>query len=234
MTAQADGAFTVLVVCTGNVNRSALGHVLLDTWSHWYLPAETARRVAITSAGLRAPEGSTMGRRARTIAEALGADGSAHRARQIDEGAIRKADLVLVSSAQQRESVLGLVPGALRSTFTIREAGRIAGVLDTSEAPTTTDEMRARVARLAENRALASGTADDDDIIDPQGRDDDAFRLMARQEVPALTAIAALLFGMPQAEAAAYAEAVEASRFGLDGDPHVDGDPESQRGRRRA
>ena len=33
MTAQADGDFTVLVVCTGNMNRAALGHVLLDTWS---------------------------------------------------------------------------------------------------------------------------------------------------------------------------------------------------------
>jgi len=234
VTAQSDGDFTVLVVCTGNMNRSALGHVLLDTWSDWYLPADTARHVSITSAGLRAPEGSIMGRRSLVIATALGADGSAHRARQIDEAAIRNADLVLVASARQRHDVLGLVPGALRSTFTIREAGRIAALLDGSAAPTTVEEMRARVAALAENRSMAPPTGDDDDIVDPQGRDDDAYRLMARQEVPALTAIAGLLFGMPKAEAAAYAEAVEASRFGLDGDPQDSSDADASRGRRRA
>jgi protein-tyrosine phosphatase len=234
VTAHADRDFTVLVVCTGNMNRSALGHVLLETWSGWYLPSDAARRVRITSAGLRAPEGSIMGRRSLLIATALGADGSAHRARQIDESAIRNADLVLVSSARQRDDVLGLVPGALRSTFTIREAARIAALLEGPVAPTTTDEMRARVARLAQNRAMAAAARDDDDIVDPQGKDDDAYRLMARQEVPALTAIAELLFGMPQAEAIAYAEAVEASRLGLDGDPQVDGDPETPRGHHRA
>ncbi len=225
--------FTVLVVCTGNMNRSALGHVLLDTWADWYLPAEAAHQVALTSAGLRAPEGSEMGRRSRVIAEALGADASGHRARQLQEADVRDADLVLVSAASQRDSVLGLVPGALRTTFTIREAGRIAGQLGASPPPATSDEMRARVAKLAENRATAPGTVDDD-IVDPQGRDDDAFRLMARQEVPALTAIAALLFGMPAAEARAYADAVEAGRFGLDGDAQHDGHADSRRGRRRA
>ena len=225
--------FTVLVVCTGNMNRSALGHVLLDTWAAWYLPPETARQVAITSAGLRAPEGSKMGRRSRVIAEALGADTSTHRARQLQEEDVRNADLVLVSAASQRDSVLGLVPGALRTTFTIREAGRIAEQLSSAPAPATSDEMRARVAKLAENRAMARG-ASDDDIVDPQGRDDEAFRLMARQEVPALTAIASLLFGMPDAEARAYAQAVEASHFGLAGDTPADGDVESRRGRRRA
>ncbi|HEU0182664.1 MAG TPA: hypothetical protein VFR16_10785 [Agromyces mariniharenae] len=227
--------FTVLVVCTGNMNRSALGHVLLDTWAEWYLPTEATGEVRITSAGLRAPEGSTMGRRSKVIAEALGADGSAHRARQISEAAIRDADLVLVSSARQRDDVLGLVPGALRSTFTIREAGRIADLLDASVAPTTAEEMRARVAKLAENRAMAPGTSDDDDIVDPQGRDDDDYRLMARQEVPALTSIAGLLFGMPEGEAAAYAEAVETARFGLEGEPEPPaGDGERPRGRRQA
>ena len=96
-------AFTVLVVCTGNVNRSALGAVLLDTWSGWYLPAAIRDRVRIGSAGLRAPTGSSMGPRAQVIAEALGADGSRHRAVQITDDAIRAADLVLVSSARQRE-----------------------------------------------------------------------------------------------------------------------------------
>ena len=225
--------FTVLVVCTGNMNRSALGHVLLDTWANWYLPAQVAGDVQITSAGLRAPVGSTMGRRSLRIAEALGADGSAHRAQQIQDDAVRNVDLVLVSSARQRDSVLGLVPAALRTTFTIREAGRLAALVDGSPAATA-DEMRERVARLAQNRALAAASDDDDDIVDPQGKDDDAYRLMARQEVPALTALARLLFGMPEAEATAYGEVVEAGELGLDDEVGRPDDGEVRRGRRQA
>ena len=223
--------FTVLVVCTGNVNRSALGAVLLDTWAHWYLPAQLAGQVRVTSAGLRAPVGAHMGRRARVIAEALGADGSGHAARQISEEAIRGADLVLVSSGDQRDSVLGLVPGALRSTFTIREAGRVAEGLRGDGAPASVEELRARVAELATNRSPVSG-GDDDDIIDPQGKDDEAYRLMARQEVPPLTQIAGVLFGMPPAESAAYDEAAEAAEFSFSGEP-VDA-RRRPRGRREA
>ncbi|MCK8610150.1 hypothetical protein [Agromyces sp. C10] len=231
MTGPAESALTVLLVCTGNVNRSALGHVLLEAWSRWYLPADTADQVMIRSAGLRAPEGSTMGRRAQTIARALGVDGAAHRARRLEDDDLRGADLVLVSSVGQRDRVLGLVPAALQATFTIREAGRIARSLDPWSPPETIAEMRARIALLARNRGPAGG--EDDDIIDPQGRDDAAYRLMARQEVPALTAVAECLFGMSPAEAAAYREAVEASGLGLAGDAAAP-DAGTSRGRRRA
>ncbi len=37
-------AFTVLVVCTGNLNRSALGAALLRTWVGWYLPRRSPDR----------------------------------------------------------------------------------------------------------------------------------------------------------------------------------------------
>ena len=117
-------AFTVLVVCTGNVNRSALGAVLLDTWSGWYLPPAIRDRVRIGSAGLRAPAGSSMGPRAQVIAEALGADGSRHRAVQITDDAIRAADLVLVSSARQREASSDSCRGrCVRPSRSARPAG---------------------------------------------------------------------------------------------------------------
>lgn len=225
--------FTVLVVCTGNVNRSALGAVLLDTWAAWYLPEETRDGVRITSAGLRAPEGSSMGSRSRRIAAALGADGSRHRARQITEEAIRSADLVLVSSARQRESVLGLVPGALRSTFTMREAGRIAEQLESMPNPGSVDEMRERVAMLSQHRSVASAVDGEDDIVDPQGRDDDAYRLMVRQEVPPLATLARLLFGMPEGEVAAYGAAADAAAFRLSTEHDADAEDVRTRPRGR-
>lgn len=226
--------FRVLVVCTGNLNRSALGAVLLATWAGWYLPAPIAERVRVTSAGLGAPVGTPMGPRTRAIAEALGADGSAHRAVQITEDAIRAADLVLVSSTRQRDNVLGLAPGALRSTFTIREAGRIVEALPGWTTPDSVDQMRTRVAAIADNRALAATDGGGADIIDPQGKDDEAYRQMARQEVPPLARIGHALFGMPTGEIAAYEAAVETAAFSFDGGPRDPaGDtPVRRRGRR--
>jgi protein-tyrosine phosphatase len=76
--------------------------------------------------------------------------------------------------------------------------------------------MRDRVALLARNRTVQAGAAHDDDIIDPQGKGDDAYRLMARQEVPSLAALAGAFLGMPDAEVAAYRAAGEAAEFPLD------------------
>jgi protein-tyrosine phosphatase len=152
-----------------------------------------------------------MGRRARVIADALGAESSLHRAAQISEDAIRRADLVLVASAQQRDDVLGQVPGALHSTFTIREAGRFAASLPEASAPDSVEQLRSRVEAITQGRG--SGERGDDDIVDPQGKDDEAYRRMVRQEVPALARLAHALFGMPPAEVRAYDAAAEAGEF---------------------
>lgn len=228
-------AFTVLVVCTGNLNRSALASALLNTWAGWYLPVGLATEVHVTSAGLGAPEGRPMRTRTRVIAEALGADGAAHRATQITDEAIRSADLVLAASRDQVDKVLGLVPGALRTTFTIREAGRIADAFVDAPAPASADDLRARVAEFAQHR-VPIGAAADDDVVDPQGEDEDAYVLMARQEVPALARLAGALFAMPSKEVAAYEEAVAAAEYDFDGDgaPSVADSPERTRGRREA
>ncbi|MEI5583918.1 MULTISPECIES: arsenate reductase/protein-tyrosine-phosphatase family protein [unclassified Agromyces] len=241
-------SFTVLVVCTGNLNRSALAGALLRTWADWYLPAGVASQVTVASGGLAAPVGSHMRSRTRIIAAALGADGSEHRAVQVTEAGIRAADLVLVAEATQRDQVLGFAPGALKHTLTIREAGAIAARMTSGAPPASLDELHARASALAANRALATGVPTD--VIDPQGRDDDAYREMARQEVPALARFASVLFGMPPREVAAYDEAVtDAAAFpfedarGRDGGGRVrpragataaDGDGSRTRGRRRA
>ena len=228
-------SFSALVVCTGNLNRSALGAALLRTWAGWYLSAPLAARVQVASAGLAAPVGSHMRTRSRSIAATLGADASGHRAVQITEAMIRTADLVLVAEASQREKVLGFVPGALKHTFTIREAGAIAGELPEWAPPSSVDELRSRVAAFGANRALANGAPSD--IIDPQGKDDEAYRIMAREEVPALARLAAALFGMPAREVVAYDEAVAdaaAFPFGeLAADPGADAAART-RGRRQA
>lgn len=227
-------SFTVLVVCTGNLNRSALGAALLRTWAGWYLPAPLAAQVDVTSAGLTAPVGSHMRTRTRAIAATLGADGSGHRAVQVTEALVRGADLVLVAEASQREKVLGFAPGALKHTFTIREAGAIAGELPEWAPPASLEDLRDRVAQLGENRALANGSATD--IVDPQGKDDEAYRAMAREEVPALARLASALFGMPAREVVAYDEAVaDDAAFPFDAEAAEAGAGSTRpRGRRQA
>ncbi|GAA1058093.1 low molecular weight phosphatase family protein [Agromyces luteolus] len=199
--------FRVLVVCTGNINRSALAAALLRTWVDRYLPTDAAARVVVTSAGLAAPVGRPMRSRTRAITERLGADGRAHRATQVDERVIGGADLVLTADVAHRDGVLGMVPSMLRSTFTIREAGGIAAGLGPAPAPASVDELRSRVAAFGRRRAF--GVDDDGDITDPQGRDDDAYRAMAREEVPPLASIAATLFGMPPADVHSLRATVE-------------------------
>ena len=228
--------FTVLVVCTGNLNRSALGAALLRKWAAWYLPPALARHVRVMSAGLRAPVGSSMRSRTRIIAGALGSEASGHRASQISEDAIRSADLVLVASRDQVDGVLALVPGALRSTFTIREAGRIAATLADVPAPDSIEALRACVTELAAHREPPAAGSTTDDIVDPQGKDVDAYIAMARQEVPALAQLATVLFGMPPREVAAYEAAVEAAAYDFDGtgDGGASADADRPRGRREA
>lgn len=199
--------FRILAVCQGNIHRSALADVLLRTWAQWYLPSEVASHVLVGSAGLGAPVGERMQAPVVRIASALGADGSTHRARQIEDDLIRDADLILAASRRQRDDVVQRVPGALRSTFTMREAGRISRAIDLKGAPTV-DRMRVAVDALALHRKPPL-EADDDDIADPQGGDDEAFRQMVRAEVPALAHLAVALFGMPRAELDAYVTAVE-------------------------
>ncbi|WP_438853492.1 arsenate reductase/protein-tyrosine-phosphatase family protein [Agromyces sp. M3QZ16-3] len=208
--------FRVLVVCTGNINRSALAAALLRTWADWYLPPEVAAHVVVTSAGLAAPAGRPMRSRTRVIAERLGTDGRAHRSAQIDEAAIRAADLVLTADVAHRDGVLGMVPSKLRSTFTIREAGGIAARLGAVPAPASAADLRTRIVAFSRRREL--GAADDGDITDPQGRGDDAYRAMAGEEVPPLTSIAASLFGMPKAEVdAVLATVADPEAFSFEG-----------------
>ena len=198
--------FTVMAVCGGNIHRSALAAALLERWRTWYLSPALAAQVAITSAGFVAPEGAPMGAQAQRIARAFAADRSMHRASRISDGAIAEASLVLVSTVRQRDEVLQREPTALRKTFTMREAGRIAVSLGPRDAPRSVDDLAAVVGAMADRRHASDGS---DDIIDPQGRDDEAYLQMASEEIPPLARLAGVLFGMPEVEVAAYIDAAE-------------------------
>lgn len=209
--------FSVLTVCTGNIHRSPLAAVLLETWAEWYLPAPLAARVTVRSAGFAAPVGAPMGDQVQAITRALGADGSAHVASRITDDGIAEADLILVATRRQRDEVLSRVPSALRKTFTIREAGRIAATREKGPNPTTARDLKTVVAELADHRAGAAAP-ESDDVIDPQGLGDDAYVQMAQEEIVPLVHLAKVLFGMPRGDVDAYLAAAADAVALLSGD----------------
>lgn len=195
--------FVVMTVCTGNIHRSALADELMATWARWYLPADLGSRVVVGSAGTGAPVGEPIGAATRRAAAALGADDRAHRARMLTDRLIAEADIVLVASRAHRDEVLRRDPRAMRRTFTMREAGRIAALLPAGE-PVTVGDLSAIVATMADRRTEASASRPDDDVVDPQGKGDPGMDAMVREEVPALAALAVALWGMPRADADEY------------------------------
>lgn len=209
-----DSTFRVLAVCTGNLHRSALAETMLSLWAGWYLPEPIAGRVRVASAGTAAVVGASMTSRVAAIARELGARDITHVASQIDDSDIASADLVLVAAHIHRDDVISRVPSALRRTFTFREAGRIAERMPDLEPPPTVIELRRLVSTLADHRV--AGSPEDDDVIDPQGRGEDAYARMVREEVPSLASLARVMFGMPRADVDAYRSAA--------GDDAQDGD----------
>ncbi|MDL9978286.1 hypothetical protein [Microbacterium candidum] len=196
--------FRVLVVCTGNVHRSALADELMSTWADWYLPEELRRQVVVGSAGTRAPVGEPMGVMTRRVATSLGVSGGEHTARMLTDDLIESADLVLTASRAHSDEVVRRVPRAMRRTFTIREAGRIAALVPPGH-PTYLSYLRSVVAAMADLRHdAAASRPSDDDIVDPQGRGSAGVDAMVREEIPALVLLAQSLWGMPAPDADAY------------------------------
>lgn len=202
--------FSILTVCTGNIHRSPLAAALLETWAGWYLPVALTDHVRVRSAGFAAPVGAPMGAWVQLAARALGTDGSSHAATQISDEMIAEANLVLVASRRQRDEVLSRVPSALRLTFTMREAGRIAADIGLAPRPRVARDLIETVALMADRRGDHTDAATDD-VIDPQGRDVAAYSQMTREEVVPLAHLAAVLFGMPRADVQAYITAAEDS-----------------------
>ncbi|GAA3635311.1 low molecular weight phosphatase family protein [Microbacterium awajiense] len=199
--------FRIVTVCTGNIHRSALAAALLRRWADWYLPDAVARHVEVGSVGTSAPVGEPAGVEITAIAASLGADVSDHLARKLDDHAVLGTDLVLTATRRHREAVIAAAPSTLRTTFTIREIGRVAEHVD---APSITgiEDLRRRVATLSDAREVAEPRPDLDDVVDPDGREPEVYVQMVQQQVAPLVHLAHALFGMPRPDVRAYLEAV--------------------------
>ncbi len=164
-------AFTILLVCTGNICRSAtaerLGRAYLDE-----LLGEAASEIRLMSAGTHAVVGSAMHPDSALVLTGFGAQPGDFQAQQLTEAMPVAADLILTMTRAHRRDVLELAPRGLARTFTLREAARLLESLpDHVEFAGSSfpDRARSLVAALAAARSRRRGGRDDD-VPDPIGR----------------------------------------------------------------
>lgn len=179
----------ILVVCTGNICRSA--------YAEWRL-ADLLRgtEYTVASAGTRAVVGDPMHPLAAEVLERQGVSGGNHVAVQLTKEIARGAGLVLAMTREHRTAIVQLAPACLRTTYTLLEVQRLLSLIDTAELPDEPDpRLRALVNGLRMARGTLAARPEDDDIADPIGLPLAAFEQMADEVEPAVAALARVLRG---------------------------------------
>lgn len=189
--------FVVLLVCTGNICRSALAERLGRAYLTERL-GEAAGDVRLESAGTRAVVDSAMHPDSALVLQGYGAEPGDFRARQLVESMGAEADLTLTMTRVHRREVLRAAPRALQRTFTLREAAHLLELLDPGAVPPGED-LPARARGLVKDMAAARSRrhgGEDDDVPDPIGRPleahEEAGELIVGSLIPVLGRIADL------------------------------------------
>jgi protein-tyrosine phosphatase len=165
-----DPAFRILLVCTGNICRSAFAERLGRAWLDEALGRDVTE-IELVSAGTRAVVGSAMHPDTAVVLRGYGADPGDFRARQLTDQHPATADLILTMTRAHQKHLLDLVPKALPRAFTLREAAGLLPRLDGAPLSGTDlgERARALVTALTEARSWRPVGADDD-VPDPVDR----------------------------------------------------------------
>ncbi|WP_373995758.1 low molecular weight phosphatase family protein, partial [Streptomyces sp. NP160] len=124
-----------------------------------------------------------------------GASPEGHVARQVTAAHVRDAALVLTAAREHRSAVVRLAPAAVRRTFTLREAGRIAAARgDEVQGADPAERLASLVDLLVRGRGtLAVREVDQDDVVDPFRAGASTWALAESQLLPAVRALAEAL-----------------------------------------
>jgi protein-tyrosine phosphatase len=163
-----DPVFRVLLVCTGNICRSAFAERLGRAWLDETFEAQPTG-IQLASAGTRAVVGSGMHPDTALVLAGYGANAGDFRARQLSVTHLAEADLILTMTRAHRRDVLALAPRGLARTFTLREAAALLELVDGGAGKggdTVAARARGLVAALADTRPRRP-VANDDEVPDP-------------------------------------------------------------------
>ena len=168
--------FGILAVCTANICRSPMIETLLRAQLD-------DRRFEVASAGVQGWDRQPMDAMAAMELMRLGHSAEAFRSHAIDAYLVDSADLILTATRAHRSEVLGITPGALRRTFTVREFAALCGIVEG-------DDPVELVAQASRQRSKAPS---DIDIGDPYRRSPEVHRATADQIDEAVRTISARL-----------------------------------------
>jgi low molecular weight protein-tyrosine phosphatase len=162
----------ILFVCTANICRSPMAAALLG-----HLLGERGVAADVCTAGLLEP-GRPVSDGAVRVLAARRLDVSGHRSRRLDADLVRSATVVVGMERRHVREAVVLAPEAWPRAFTLKQLVRRGMAIG----PRTTEPFDGWLARVHQGRRplefLGPG---DDDIDDPYGRSDDAFRRTATE-----------------------------------------------------
>lgn len=183
-------AFSVVIVCTGNIIRSPYAASLLQARSEMVLPG----RVVVASAGTEAREGRPVEARTLDSLARHGIDVPTTRSTRLRTRTLTQSDLVLGASVEHVTYAMTMSPSILHRTFTLTGLAAILKDMPTDfvrEAGNPVESMRAIIRRAAFHRSLGMGAKD---IMDPYGQSDAVHAVMVDQVEGAVAGVADGLF----------------------------------------
>ncbi|EGJ74695.1 putative protein-tyrosine phosphatase [Streptomyces sp. Tu6071] len=137
------------------------------------LGARAGAELIVESAGTWGHEGAPMEENAAAVLSELGADPAGFRARELLDGHVIHADLVLTATRDHRAQVISMGHSAGLRTFTLKEFTRLVRAIDPATLPDTADlagRARALVRAAAALRGwLLAPTPEADEVHDPYG-----------------------------------------------------------------
>jgi protein-tyrosine phosphatase len=186
----------ILFVCEGNVCRSPWAERMVR---HALAPLAPGL-LRIESAGTRAQPGRPIDAETIKLLSLVGVDGSGHVARRVTADMLSNATLILTATRAQRRTVVTIHPRAVRSTFTMRQFGRLLSQPGAAAGPVSEDSVEERVRALI--RSASAGRSysstvnrDTDDVADPFGLPSPVHELAAQQMEPGLQILCRRLLG---------------------------------------
>jgi protein-tyrosine phosphatase len=162
----------VVIVCTANICRSPMAAALLSRRLDWLNITADIHTAGLLEPDRPVSEGAVGALAARHL------DVSSHRSQRLDAERVRSATLLIGMERRHVQEAVVLVPEAWPRAFTLKELVRRGS----ATGPRVNESLQGWLGRvhLGRSRQDFLGPADDN-IDDPYGGSDDAFRLTAAE-----------------------------------------------------
>ncbi|GAA1273183.1 low molecular weight phosphatase family protein [Pseudonocardia aurantiaca] len=186
--------FRLLYVCTGNICRSPFAEILTRHLLIGRLGGRAAAAFDVSSAGVQGVAGSAIHPSIRHELSPWGlhlAAADRFVARQLRPEMASSAHLVLGANVRHRSAVIECEPGALSTSFSVREFARLALEVDQAALPADpVARAHALVGAVRQRRGVSPPSLPDADRIpDPMGKPQEAHHEAAMLILDAVSTI---------------------------------------------